>query len=128
MTFPDERPAENAYLAFIFDPPLEEKLAAINAVVGEAHRRGQEVRFWMVGDRLIVCAAVPNIGVDTGMGLYNALQAQNVAWEELEFAAPAEFYRALVILEGYKFMIFPAGKRAVYLIEVMLEWGTERGK
>jgi len=105
MTYPGERLVENAYLAFIFDPPQEGKLAAINTVIEEASRRGYEIRVWMFDNRLIVSAAVPNIGVDTGMGLYNALRDQKVAWDELEFAAPTEFFRAPVIPPGYEVVV-----------------------
>ena len=109
MTFPRECPVENAFLAFIFDPPLEGKLAAINTVIEEAHRRRRVVRFWLFDHRLIICVAVPDIGVDTGMDLYHALRAQNVAWDELECAAPAEFYQAPAVPPGYKFLVCPTG-------------------
>ena len=59
----------NTFLAFIFDPPLDGKLAAINTVIEAAHRRGHEVRCWTFDDSLIVCVSVPDAGVDTGMDL-----------------------------------------------------------
>ncbi len=100
---------ENAFLAFIFDPPLEGKLAAFNTVIEEAHRRRREVRFWIFDHRLIVCVAVPDIGVDTGMDLYNALQARGITWSELECAAPAEFYQAPAVPPGHKLLVSPVG-------------------
>ena len=109
MTFPGERPVKKTFLAFVFDPPLEGKLVAINIVIEEAHRRGREVRFWLFDHRLIVCVAVPDIGVDTGTDLYNALRTRNVAWDELECAAPAEFYRAPAVPPGHRLLVYPAG-------------------
>ena len=108
VTFPGECPVENVFLAFIFDPPLDGKLAAINTVVEEAHRRGREVRCWMINNRLILCVAVPDAGVDTGMDLYNALRTRGVIWSELECAAPSEFYRAPAVPSGYKLVVYPA--------------------
>ena len=69
VTFPGEYLVENVFLAFVFDPPLDGKLEAINTVIEEVHRRGHEVRCWTFDDRLIVCVAVPDAGVDTGMDL-----------------------------------------------------------
>ena len=106
VTFPGEYLVENTFLAFIFDPPPEAKLAAINTVIEAAHCRGREVRCWTFDDRLIVCVAVPDAGVDTGMDLYNALRAQNVKWDELECAAPAEFYQALAVPPGHNLSVY----------------------
>ena len=109
MTFPGERPVKNAFLTFVFDPPLEGKLAAINTVIEEAHRRGHEVRFWLFDHRMIVCVAVPDIGVDTGTDLYNALRTRNVAWDELECAAPGEFYRAPAVPPEHGLLVYLVG-------------------
>ncbi len=108
MTFPGEHLVENVFLAFVFDPPLDGKLEAINTVIEKAHRRGHEVRCWAFDDCLIVCVAVPDAGVDTGMDLYNVLQAQNVKWDELECAAPAEFYRAPAVPPGHSLLVYDA--------------------
>ena len=110
MTFPGKCPVKNTFLAFVFDPPLEEKLAAINAVIEEAHQREHEVRFWLFDDRLIICVAVPDIGVDTGTDLYNALRTRNMAWDELECAAPGEFYRAPAVPPGHRLLVYLTGR------------------
>ena len=106
VTFPGEYLVENVFLAFVFDPPLDGKLEAINTVIEEVHRRGHEVRCWTFDDSLIVCVSVPDAGVDTGMDLYNALRAQNVKWDELECAAPAEFYQALAVPPGHNLSVY----------------------
>ena len=92
---------KNALPALIFDSPLEGKLAAINTVIEEAH-------CWTFDDRLIACVSVPDAGVDTGMGLYNALRAQKVEWDELECAAPAEFHQALAVPPGHNLLVYDA--------------------
>jgi hypothetical protein len=103
---------EKEYLAFIFDPPLEAKVKAVNGVIDEAHQRGHEVRVWSFEDRLIVCVAVLDVGADTGTELCHVLRARHASWDEVECASPAEFYQALAVPPGHKLLIqpVPAGR------------------
>ena len=98
--------AVNVFLAFIFDPPFEEKVMWMNAVVEESHQRGYEVRFWFFRKRSIICAALLNVDVDadTGTDLYRALQARGVEWDDLEAAETDEFERARVVSPGKEFL------------------------
>jgi hypothetical protein len=96
---------EKEYLAFIYDPPLEAKMAAVNGVIDEAHQREHEVRVRSFEDRLIVCVAVPDVGADTGTELCHVLRARHARRDELECASPAEFYQALAIPPGHKLLI-----------------------
>ena len=87
------------HFAYIFDEP-QERETDVGLVVGKAVEMDCQVRYWWLSDamhlqgspdRLIVCVRHFNVGVDTGMDLYQALKEAGSNWDELELASPDEW-------------------------------------
>ncbi len=81
------------YLAFSFDDPDD---VTVNAFCNAAARLGYAVRRWPLGQRVILCAAVPSRDETDGLDLYEALTALVEAgviprWVGLGCASDAEW-------------------------------------
>jgi hypothetical protein len=94
------------YAVYVFDQ-AETHRVDITTLIDEAQRLGYPVRYWWLSqainiqnspDRLIVCVHHPSNDENAGMDLYDALQARQVSYAELDSA----------ILDEYLFL----GKRA----------------
>jgi hypothetical protein len=74
--------------------------ADITALIEEAGRLGYPVRYWWLSqamdiqdspDQLIVCVHHPANDENAGMDLYDALQARQVSYDELDAAVVEEY-------------------------------------
>ncbi|MCL4266678.1 MAG: hypothetical protein KJ069_26030 [Anaerolineae bacterium] len=92
----------HTYLAYIFDTPIHYR-EDITAVIKQAWAHGYPVRYWWLSeaipmgdeypDRLIICTHCPSRDEDTGLDLYEALEAADITWNELEAASVEEYQR-----------------------------------
>jgi hypothetical protein len=88
------------YAAYVFDH-AETHRVDITTIIEEAQRLGYPgVRYWWLSqamdiqdspDRLIVCVHHPRNDENAGMDLYDALQARQVSYDELDAAVLDEY-------------------------------------
>jgi hypothetical protein len=87
------------YAAYIFDQ-AETHRVDITVLIEEAGRLTCSVRYWWLSqamdiqnspDRLIVCVHHPRNDENAGMDLYDALQARQVSYNELDSAVLDEY-------------------------------------
>jgi len=87
------------YAAYVFDQ-AETHRVDITTLIDEAQRLGYPVRYWWLSqamdiqkgpDRLIVCVHHPRNDENAGMDLYDALQARQVSYDELDAAVLDEY-------------------------------------
>ena len=87
------------YAAYVFDG-AEKHQQDIQALIEQAQQLGYPLRYWWLSsamdlqgdtDRLIVCVHHPSHSEDAGMDLYDALNRQQVCWDELDSAVVEEY-------------------------------------
>lgn len=122
---PDSRPEieildpRHFYAAYIFDRAIEHK-EDIEAILEQAKELGYPVRYWRLSDamdlqgfpdRLIICVHHPSSSEETGMGLYEALKAKEVTWDDLEAAVVDEYRDLGKPVEVQGDLLLPDGSR-----------------
>ena len=92
-------PSRHFYAAYVFDR-VETHRVDLTALFEEATRLGYPVRYWWLSqamdiqnspDRLIMCVHHPANDENAGMDLYDALQARQVSYDELDAAVVEEY-------------------------------------
>ena len=87
------------YAAYVFDQ-AETRAHEVETIIKQAQQLGYPVRYWWLSealelqgfpDRLIVCVHHPSSSEDAGMDLYDALEEQEITWDDLEAAALDEY-------------------------------------
>lgn len=87
------------YAAYIYDHP-QDHVDDIAALLEKADEFHFPVRYWWLSeamrlggtpDRLIMCVHCAETGEEAGLGLYQALEADEVFWDELEAANINEY-------------------------------------
>ena len=87
------------YAAYVFDQ-AETHRVDISVLIEEAGRLGYPARYWWLSqamdiqngsDRLIGCVHHPRNDENAGMDLYDALQARQVSYDELDAAVVEEY-------------------------------------
>ncbi|MCK4978632.1 MAG: hypothetical protein KAS36_16980 [Anaerolineales bacterium] len=87
------------YAAYVFDQ-AETRAHDVETIIKQAQQLSYPVRYWWLSeamelqgfpDRLIVCVHHPSTSEDAGMDLYDALEEQEINWDDMEAAALDEY-------------------------------------